>query len=350
MPIRLTQVLRYSSVSCKFGIGRLWRYYSTSLATNFEKVATNPLSKYHIYLSNSPDPFLNLSIEHYLLQKTPANSTILFIYINRPSVVIGRNQNPWLETNITLLGDAPVIGLQNHQTNMDNIQLVRRRSGGGTVFHDDGNVNFSVICPTADFTRDKHAEMVTRAIRKLNPRARVNERHDIVLDQGSLQGDENQPDPKDMHRTAYHPGSTHPPPLKVSGSAYKLIRQRSLHHGTCLVTSSNLEKISTILHSPARPFMKARGVESVRSPVGNIHQVDAQNIFDFVTMFEFLIVDAFTTMYGISQAALVSLRAMNRNSSIHQGNNYVCGFVGDELLEVAEIMSGMEELKVRLLL
>jgi lipoate-protein ligase A len=208
--------------------------------SDFVQTATNSSNKSQIYISRSLDPYINLSIEHYLLQKTPSDSTILFLYTNRKSVIIGRNQNPWVETHIPSL---------KHE--YDTL-LVRRRSGGGTVFHDEGNVNYSVICPTPDFNRDKHAEMVVRALHKLGvERARVNERHDIVMDRiGTAHQD--------------------PRPLKVSGSAYKLTRLRSLHHGTCLLSSPNLKDISQMLWSPAKRYIKARGVDSVSSPVANV--------------------------------------------------------------------------------
>lgn len=326
---------------------KLSSFQSSSNAATFEKAVTNNASKYQVYISTTDDPFLNLSIEHYLLQKSPVNSTILFLYINRPSVVIGRNQNPWLETNVGVLQNAVVRGLPNQQKVGENVQLVRRRSGGGAVFHDYGNVNFSVICPTADFDRDKSAEMVTRAIRKWNPRARVNERHDIVLDQGPFQGKEHQLALEDMHRSAYGSGDGGRPPLKVSGSAYKLIRQKSLHHGTCLVTSPNLESISVYLQSQARPFIKARGVESVRSPVGNIRQVDTEKTCDITTDFEYLVVDAFAAMYGISGDVLAPLRVKGQGNFIQSSGECVLGLIGDELTGVKEINLGMSELKVR---
>jgi lipoate-protein ligase A len=200
-------------------------------------------------------------LEHHLLQTSHPESTVLLLYINSPCVVFGRNQNPWLEVNLARLGD---------------VQLVRRRSGGGTVFHDGGNVNFSVICPPRAFDRDKHAEMVVRALKRLGKTStRVNERHDIVMDVPATGGQGGQ--------------ST----FKVSGSAYKLTRLRSLHHGTCLLRSPNLGLISPLLRSPAEPFIKARGVESVRSPVANV-EVDTE---DFKTA----VVDEFERMYGEPQ-------------------------------------------------
>ncbi|KAK3070418.1 hypothetical protein LTR53_010515 [Teratosphaeriaceae sp. CCFEE 6253] len=219
------------------------------------------------YISTSHNPFLNLSIEHYLLQKSAPDSTILFL----PSIIIGRNQNPWLEVNLALL-DAGRSGRPDSEPpGLGAVDLVRRRSGGGTVFHDEGNVNWTVICPPQEFTRDKHAEMVVRALRSCGvDRSRVNERHDIVLDQGQPATDMDIAG--DTHTTPYtqFKGGAQLRPLKVSGSAYKLTRQRALHHGTALLSSPNLNVIPDYLHSPARPHMSARGVESVSSPVGNI--------------------------------------------------------------------------------
>lgn len=221
------------------------------------------------YISTSRDPYLNLSIEHHLLQKTSPESAVLFLYVNRPSIIIGRNQNPWLEVNLALLKPLAQGQPETEPPGLGAVDLVRRRSGGGTVFHDEGNVNWTIICPSAKFTRDKHAEMVVRALRSCGvDRARVNERHDIVLDQGQRGTD---PDADDTHRTPYQAnGKYGPTPLKVSGSAYKLTRGRALHHGTCLLNSPNLHVIPHHLHSPAKPFITARGVESVSSPVGNI--------------------------------------------------------------------------------
>lgn len=221
----------------------------------FTQSLTSPLQ---IYRSTSTDPYLNLSIEHHLLQRSHPDSTILFLYANRPSVVIGRNQNPWLEVNLHLLrqglppptpNDSAV--QQEDGAGNSPIALVRRRSGGGTVFHDAGNVNYSVICPPAVFDRDRHAEMVVRALQSLGvSRARVNERHDIVVD-------------VDARESGVQT-------FKVSGSAYKLTRTRSLHHGTCLLSSPNLGRVSALLRSPAEGLIKARGVESVRSKIRNV--------------------------------------------------------------------------------
>lgn len=268
------------------------------------------------YLSLSRDPYLNLSIEHYLLQNTAPESAILFLYVNRPSIIIGRNQNPWLEVNLALL-DSSRHRPETEPPGLGAVDLVRRRSGGGTVFHDEGNVNWTVISPSANFTRDKHAEMVVRALRSRGmARSRVNARHDIVLDQGAKGVDTN---PEDTHSTPYEATDFDTPrPLKVSGSAYKLTRNRALHHGTCLLSSPNLQVIPDYLHSPAKPFITARGVESVSSPVGNI----------LLSNDEFIsgVQDAFARQYQSAEQQPVQ--------------------VGDEWLEEQSIRKGCDELRV----
>ena len=322
-------------------IARLSRLYSTVPIHSFNSLISNPAHKYQIYISQSRDPFLNLSIEHHLLQKSHKDSTILFLYTNNPCVVIGRNQNPWLEVNLKLLnaaaGEQAESGSENRQRVVD---LVRRRSGGGAVFHDEGNVNYSVICPSAAFTRDKHAEMVTRAMRKFNPRARVNERHDIVLDQGSLLAESSRPDPDDMHQTSY--ATSEMPPLKVSGSAYKLTRERSLHHGTCLLSSENLNIIGKYLASPARGYTKARGVESVRSPVGNVFSDRADKE---QARFQHEVIREFAKLYRIKEDIVARFDADFDMACLGVVAECSYGHIGEELL--SEVNNGVEEMKVR---
>jgi lipoate-protein ligase A len=281
-----------------------------------EKIS-NPHSQIQSYISKSTDPFVNLSIEHFLFQKSPPGSKILFLYTNRPCIVIGRNQNPWLEVNLGLLQPQVSDGAtRSEPPGLGNIDLVRRRSGGGTVFHDEGNVNWSVICDTGDFTRDKHAEMVVRCLRRLGiERARVNERHDIVLDQGIQR---RYMDESDTHSTPYTVADAIPRPLKVSGSAYKLSRTRALHHGTALLQSPNLHIIPHYLHSPAKSYITAKGVESVSSPVSNIGVDNAS--------FEDAVHAGFTSTYGSGTERREEL--------------------DDSLLEIPEIDKGHAELKV----
>jgi len=253
-------------------------------------VSSSALSRpVQIYHSPSSDPFLNLSIEHHVLQHSHPDSTVLFLYRNRPCVVIGRNQNPWLEVNLASLRRGLPLPSRSLA---EQIDLVRRRSGGGTVFHDLGNINWSVICPPALFDRNRHALMVTRALRYLGVAdVRVNERHDIVVDS--------------------YDSSSGPVTHKVSGSAYKLTRLRSLHHGTCLLSSPNLRRISGLLRSPAEGFIKARGVESVRSPIRNVG-VEVEDFVDAVTK-------EFRDMYGAVKEVVVDADEARATDGVVKG-------------------------------
>ena len=262
----IASMIRLQSLTCRPAVQSiLLRLSVRRHSHHLVKAVTEPSSKPKIFLSRSLDPYLNLSIEHYLLQKTHPESTILFLYTNKPCIIIGRNQNPWLEANLNLLRTTRQPSPTGDKEVLD---LVRRRSGGGAVFHDRGNVNYSVICPTAAFDRDRHAEMVVRALKNWGvTQARVNQRHDILLQRSEgLQ------------------------PLKVSGSAYKVTRLRSLHHGTCLLSSPNIGNISQYLRSPAKPYIKARGVDSVSSPVANVG-ISNEN-------FEDAVVEEFQQMYA----------------------------------------------------
>ena len=138
--------------------------------------------------------------------------------------------------------------------------------------------------------------MVVRALRKLGvDKARVNDRHDIVLDADTPEGSK---------------------ALKVSGSAYKLTRLRSLHHGTCLLNSGNLEAIGEYLRSPAKAFIKARGVDSVSSLIANVG-VRSED-------FEQAVVEEFGNLYGGKDPVIVQ----------------------EDAKEVPAIAKGVEELKV----
>jgi lipoate-protein ligase A len=292
----------------------------SNLASFTDRLA-DPKNKLQSYVSTSNNPYLNLSIEDHILRKSPPDSTVLFLYVNRPCVVIGRNQNPWTEVNLGIIDAARhrANDAETEPLGIGAVDLVRRRSGGGTVFHDEGNLNWSITCPRNDFTRDKHAEMVVRALRKIGiDRARVNERHDIVLDQGYAK---RSCDAQDTHRTPYTvDDGTLPRPLKVSGSAYKLTRLRALHHATTLLSSPNLHIIPQYLRSPAKEHIQAKGVESVSSPVGNIGLE--------VEPFRNRMQEEFAEMYAAT------------------GEVNVVASVGDDHLNIPEIRKGYEEIRV----
>ncbi|KAG8690962.1 Biotin/lipoate A/B protein ligase, partial [Ceratobasidium sp. 423] len=187
--------------------------------------ATSSLPKVYVSLSN--DPYFNLSYEEWLFRHTDPALPILFMYRNKESVIIGRNQNPWKEINQTSLRES-------------GIEFVRRRSGGGTVYHDLGNTNYSVMVPRETFTRDANAKLVASALnsRDIGIPAYVNGRHDIVVHD------------------------------KKMSSAYKIINRRAYHHGTMLI-NAQLDRLGNLLRN-TKTSLHTKGVESVRSPVANL--------------------------------------------------------------------------------
>lgn len=288
---------------------RLRRWDLTDLHRVSEE--TSPL----IFHLTSDNPYHNLSLEHYILTNSHPSSCILLFYTNRPCVVIGRNQNPWLETDIKRLRDGlepeepapPGSGIWGNETTQPvPIDLIRRRSGGGTVFHDNGNLNYSVIVPNnKSFKRSTQAEMVVRALSPLSPRygfseLRVNDRNDIVMKakDNALQW------------------------LKVSGSAYKLTKGRALHHGTLLFSSPNLSNISNLLRSQGRGFIEAKGVESVRSHVANLAWTpDPQKRKEVKEVMTKAIVQQFWDTYGDGQRRKVGHNEIFLGSEVFQAIN-----------------------------
>lgn len=154
----------------------------------------------------------------------------MLLYRNRKTVVIGRNQNPWVEANLSYLATH-------------DIELVRRYSGGGAVYHDLGNTNYSYMMPRHDFDRDATALKIIAGLSRSGVSAALNERHDITVNtDGTFK--------------------------KCSGSAYKISKDRAYAHGTMLLTS-DLANLGPALRA-GDWGIKANGVESVRSAVTNI--------------------------------------------------------------------------------
>ncbi|CAK5280025.1 unnamed protein product [Mycena citricolor] len=192
---------------------------------------TDPQIQNAIYVSESSDPYFNLTFEDWLFRRSPPEKPLLFLYRNNPCVVIGRNQNPWKEVNFRALRAA------------GNVSFLRRRSGGGTVYHDLGNTNFSIHLPRRAFDRQTTGALILRAVTTLDiPGVRLNDRNDICV------ADD-----------------------KVSGSAYKITTGRAYHHGTMLI-STRLDTLGDLLRVEGKETMQTNGVASVRSPVCNIRQ------------------------------------------------------------------------------
>lgn len=124
-----------------------------------------------VYISQSTDIHTNLALEDWFYRNYDfTDNHILLLWRNEPCVVIGRHQNPWLESNTSLLRD-------------NGILLARRNSGGGTVYHDGGNLNLSFFTPRQRYDRRYNLDIICRALyRQWGIQATVNKREDIVID------------------------------------------------------------------------------------------------------------------------------------------------------------------------
>lgn len=183
--------------------------------------------KTRIIISTETDPYLNQSTEEMLFNQAERNPPTLFIWRNRDSVVFGKHQIPWIECDVM-------------KACQENVSLVRRISGGGTVYHDLGNINFSFICSKKEFNSKKNFSVVINALKAAGIEAHMNQRGDILVN-----------------------GS------KISGSAYRCNSKAVLHHGTLLV-SSNLQRIKKFLTPLKGMTIVSRAVLSKPSKVANL--------------------------------------------------------------------------------
>ena len=188
--------------------------------------------------SESDCPYTHLAIENELLQGHFEGESHLFIYRNRPSLVMGRFQVPWREISFVRLHEVEkLLG--------EKVNLVRRRSGGGTVYHDLGNWNFCFIHRSREIHRNENLKTICEFMSGLGYPIEANERYDLVFDGGE----------KGI--------------FKVSGSAFKQKKDTSLHHGTLLM-QANLKGLKGTLGHPKNWEVSGHGVKSHPSPVMNL--------------------------------------------------------------------------------
>ncbi len=182
--------------------------------------------KGYLYLSHTTDPYTNLATDEYLLRNLPADSFVLYFYVNAPSVIIGRHQNAYAECDVAKM-------------EADGVKLVRRITGGGAVYHDEGNLNFSFIFPEGKYEESAQNEVLTDALATFGIEATAGGRNDITADG-----------------------------RKVSGTAYSAAGGVKQRHGTMLV-SSDLDRLQRYLTvSPMK--LQSKGVRSVKSRVCNL--------------------------------------------------------------------------------
>lgn len=199
------------------------------------------------------DPYRNLALEEALLGSIQEGEVVLYLWQNRHTVVIGRNQNCWKECRVSLLEE-------------EGGRLARRLSGGGAVYHDLGNLNFTFLAPRRDYSVERQTRVILEAVRRCGVQAEKSGRNDLTC-QGR----------------------------KFSGNAYYETASACYHHGTLLV-DTDPGKIGRYL-SVSREKLRAKSVDSVRSRVGNLR--DWSPCLTIGGMEEALL-EAFGQEYGLS--------------------------------------------------
>lgn len=218
------------------------------------------------------NPWFNLATEDWIFQALDANSHTLFLWRNSETVVIGRSQNPWVECKIDKM-------------EADKVFLARRQSGGGAVFHDLGNTNFTFLSPKDSYDQEANFTIIINALKKLGIDAELSGRNDMQV------GDR-----------------------KISGNAFKHAADRSFHHGTLLV-NANMQKLGDYLN-PHPLKLKAKGIKSVRARVANLvefnEDINHENLSD-------AIIEAFCEYYGetapveeLDEASLAKQPTLNK--------------------------------------
>lgn len=210
------------------------------------------IEKLFIFKSDSFDPYLNIATEKLLLDTCPKTAVILYLWQNENTVVIGRNQNPWNECKC-------------RELEADGGHLARRLSGGGAVFHDRGNLNFTFICHAENYDFKRQLKVIATACKKAGIETSVSGRNDILADG-----------------------------KKFSGNAFYNSKGRSYHHGTLLINSDS-EKIEKYL-TPSLKKLSAKGVSSVRSRIVNLS--DFSTTLTVERMKEYM-TSAFCEVYGL---------------------------------------------------
>lgn len=186
------------------------------------------ISHLKVYKATSLNPYENLAIEEYLLGTVENNALYLYLWQNENTVVIGRNQNPWAECNCELL-------------RAEGGFVARRLSGGGAVFHDSGNLNFTFISSEENYSLNANLQIIKKACEYAGIPVELSGRNDILTNG-----------------------------KKFSGNAFYHSKGKAYHHGTLLISSKN-EKIKRYL-TPKQQKLSAKGVKSVEARVVNLNQ------------------------------------------------------------------------------
>ncbi len=186
--------------------------------------------KLQFIVSDQTEPYWNIAVENFLVES--AECVTLYLWRNRRTVVIGQNQNPYSEVNVEAL-------------EADGGFLMRRKTGGGAVYHDDGNLNFSFVVPKALYDQQRQFSVIQRAVESFGLHTELSGRNDILAEG-----------------------------RKFSGNAFSKGRVNDLHHGTLLISGDMSDLAHYLKPKPAK--LQKHGVASVRSRVVNLAELNPE--------------------------------------------------------------------------
>lgn len=203
--------------------------YATNVGT--QDSSRTPFNR-GVFISQSTNIYSNLAFEDWLYKNWSFEKrNVMFIWRNSPCVVIGRHQNPYVEANLQYLESA-------------GVPVVRRNSGGGAVYHDEGNLNCTFFTTRDRYNRKENLEVICQALQEdFGIQAHVNHRDDIIIGQD----------------------------FKVSGTAAKLGRQSAYHHCTLLVRT-NKQQMKLALQGDKN--IQSKATASIPALVMNLHDAN----------------------------------------------------------------------------
>lgn len=224
------------------------------------------------YLKNlHTDPYYNMAFDEYCLESLPIDEPVFYLWQNQPAVIVGCNQEVNTEVNLEYLKQK-------------GIALVRRVTGGGAVYHDLGNLNYTIVGRSEDLERDypEYASIMMKALQSLGVPATLSGRNDILV-KGK----------------------------KVSGFAKRVIRNRLMVHGT-LMFDVDLNVLPQAL-TPSATKLQSKGIASVRSRVANLcdYLPEIQNIQTFSNRLEEILSCHYTDKeYKLSEEDLACIQRL----------------------------------------
>lgn len=249
---------------------------------NFANSKQNQVKKLQVVISNQHNPYLNLAVETYLTDHQAEGMVTMYLWKNQQTVVIGLNQNPFSECDVKRL-------------NEEGGHLMRRRTGGGAVYHDLGNLNFSFIADKNDYDVRRQQSVIQEALKSFGLEAEISGRNDLLC-QGR----------------------------KFSGNAFYNGTSNNLHHGTILIKTDGemMQRYLTV----NKAKLQKHGVKSVASRVVNLSELADITSENIVTP----LIEAFEKVYEMKAScidfeALATLEEVKETVSKFTSHDFLYG-------------------------